>query len=133
MSNIVSGYFLLVFLSSIGVLQIAAACAKLEGLFFFKRAFAGYIFGTLFIGGAFSWFFTIHNHNMPTVVQGWQQFGLFLAGIATAFLLTAAISSLIKLRAFSNREADEGEGGVEELKRCTYFRALAQSWRRNKK
>ncbi len=131
MSDIVSGYFLLLFLSSIGVLQIAAAYAKLEGLSFFKRAFAGYILGTLLIGGTFAWFFTVHNHNMPTVVQGWQQFGLSSAGIATAFLLTAAISSLIKLRAFPHREA--GEGGVEELRRCTYFQALAQSWRRNKK
>jgi energy-coupling factor transporter transmembrane protein EcfT len=131
MSNIVSGYFLLVFLSSIGVLQIAAAYAKLEGLFFFKRAFVGYIFGVLLIGGTFTWFFTVHSYNMPTVVEGWQQFGLFLAGIVAAFLLTATISSLIKLRAFPHREADEG--GIEELKGCTYFQALAQSWRRNKK
>jgi hypothetical protein len=129
MGNIFSGYFLLVFLSAIGVLQIAAAYAGLKGLSFFKRATVGYIFGFLLIGGTFAWFFTtLPAYFKPNVLEGPQQFGLFIAAVAAAFLLTAAVSSLIKSRHLTHSGVEES--GLESLKDSTYFRALRHSMRR---
>ena len=66
-------YFILVFISSLGIYQIAAIHAKLDGLCFFKHTVIQYIFGILAIIGALVWFFTSKDHNVHTTVEGSQQ------------------------------------------------------------
>ncbi len=122
-------YFLLVAVGSLGTIQIAAAYAGLKGLSFFRRPLAGYIFGALVTAGAFSWFFAIGNRSAPSKIEGAQQLELFLAGAIAAYIITAAISSLIKYRLSFQETAPHGREqtnprGIETLKETTLLGAI---------
>lgn len=130
-------YFLLVFIASLGVFQIAAVHAKLEGLWFFRRPIVQYVFGVLAIIGAFGWFFTTKERNIQPTVEGAQQLGLFLGAIVAAYVITALLSSIIQSRVNSQgktpRKGKQHEQGVETLKTKTVFRGIASSLRKGKK
>ena len=121
-------YFLLVTLGCLGTIQIAAAYAGLKGLSFFKKPLAGYVFGALVAIGAFGWFFAIENRNTPSKIEGAQQVGMFLAGAIAAYIITAAISSLLKYRlspqATASRCREQTNSGIEMLKETTLIGAI---------
>ncbi len=127
-------YFLLVAAGSLGTIQIAAACAGLKGLSFFKKPLAGYIFGALVIIGAFWWFFATGDRNTPSKIQGMQQLELFLAGAIAAYIITVAVSSLLKyrlsLQATASRSREQTNlgkrtnPGMELLKETTLLGAI---------
>jgi hypothetical protein len=77
-------YFILVFMGAMGVYQIVAIHAKLDGLCFFKQPAIQYVFGFLAIIGAFGWFFTSKERNYQHTTEGAQQLGLFLAAIVAS-------------------------------------------------
>ena len=130
-------YFLLIFIASIGVFQIAAIHGKLEGLWFFRRPLMQYIFGVLAIIGAFGWFFRAGVRNEPHSVEGSQQLGLFLSAIIAAYIITAILSSVIRFRLSSQRgtprKGKQYEQGVETLKTKTVFGGIVSSLRRERK
>ena len=130
-------YFILVFLSSLGVYQIVAIPAKLDGLCFFRTPVIQYIFGFLAIIGAFGWFFTSKDRNVHTVVEGSQQLGLFLASIVASYLFTAILASIMQAKVNSNggipRESKQWEMGIETLKKTTLFGGIMSSLKKEKK
>jgi len=116
-------YFSLVAAGCLGTIQIGAACAGLKGLSFFRKPLAGYIFGALVIIGAFCLFFTTGDRNTPSRIEGEQQLWLFLSGAIAAYIITAAIASLIKyrlsLQATATRRSEQTNPGIEALKETT--------------
>lgn len=160
MLTLVGEYFLFIYLTSLGVLQIAASYTKLRGLSFFTRPIWGYIFGSLAVVGGFSWFYIVGNPH-PEVGHaisfddifryGWSnpqppEIGLimgegesvvfFLLAIICALLTTMAISSIVKFR-ISPRAApgdmnEEAPEGLEALKDMTFFQAITRSLRNRK-
>ena len=116
-------YFSLVAAGCLGTIQIGAAYAGLKGLSFFRKPLAGYIFGALVIIGAFWWFFATGNRNTPSRIEGEQQLWLFLSGAIAAYIITAAISSLLKyrlsLQATSSRRREQNNPGIESFKETT--------------
>jgi hypothetical protein len=130
-------YFILVFISSLGVYQIAAIHAKLDGLCFFRHPVVQYIFGILAIIGALGWFFTSKDRNIHTTVEGSQQLGLFLASIVASYLFTAILASIMQARVSSKggspREGKQYDMGIETLKKTTLFGGIMSSLRRERK
>jgi hypothetical protein len=130
-------YFILVFISSLGVCQIAAIHAKLDGLCFFRHPVVQYIFGILAIIGAFGWFFTSEDRNVHTIVEGSQQLGLFLGSIVASYVFTAILSSLMQAKVDSKggspREEKQYHMGMETLKKTTLLGGIMSSLRRERK
>lgn len=99
MLNFVTGelaahYFLLAFLSILGVLQLVAARHKLIGLSLWgsKSPIPGYLLGAALTAGAFVWFFAATPLIFAPGLAGAELAVLFAAGgvCALAFALTAA-------------------------------------------
>ncbi len=116
-------YFLLVFVASLGVLQLAAAHSRLYGLLLLNRV-ASFILGPVLVVLAFTWFFASGARNVPDTaggLDGNQQWILFFAGAVTALVLMLLLSSLIR-----RSMAGDGEHarGLEALRHTTYLRAL---------
>lgn len=130
-------YFILVFISSMGVYQIAAIHAKLDGLCFFKNQVIQFIFGILAVIGAFGWFFTSEDRNVHTSVEGSQQLGLFLASIIASYLFTAILASIMQVKVRSKegspRENKQYDMGIETLKKTTLFGGIMSSLRKDRK
>jgi len=130
-------YFILVFISSLGVYQIAAIPAKLDGLCFFRHPVIQYIFGMLAIIGVFGWFFTSTDRNIHTSVEGSQQLGLFLGSIIASYVFTAILSSIMQAKVNSQgstpREGKQYDMGIETLKKTTLFGGIMSSLRRERK
>jgi len=130
-------YFILVFITSTGVYQIAAIYARLDGLCFFRHRVIQYIFGIIAIVGAFVWFFTSKNRNIHTSVQGTQQLGIFLGAIIASYILTVILSSMIQAKVGTQggipRENKQYDMGVETLKKTTIFGGIMSSLREGRK
>jgi hypothetical protein len=130
-------YFILVFISSLGVYQIAAIPAKLDGLCFFRNRVVQYIFGILAIIGAFLWFFTSKDRNVHTVVEGSQQLGLFLASIIASYICTAILASIMQVKVSSKggspREGKQYDMGIETLKKTTLLGGIMSSLKKENK
>ncbi|MEW6034137.1 MAG: hypothetical protein AB1603_04730 [Chloroflexota bacterium] len=120
-------YLILVFLTSCGLLQGVFSCRKVSGLQFFPRRYQGCIFSIVTTVGAFVWFYATGDRNTLPVIEGSQQFGLFIAGAAAAAAFTVVFSSMVNhWRSFSRAapEASAPEAGLDDLKRMTYLRAI---------
>lgn len=121
-------YFLLVVIAAAGALQLTAAFSGLRGLSILPQKRAGYALGVVLLVSAFAWFVLTGDTNIPGDlggVEGSEQFGLFLAGVAAAALLTAGIASLTQRTAGA---PPEGVEGIEALRHTTLlgiFRARA--------
>jgi hypothetical protein len=130
-------YFILVFLSSLGVYQIVAIPAKLDGLCFFRYPVIQYIFGFLAIIGAFGWFYTSADRNVHTSVEGSQQLGLFLGSIIASYVFTAVVASIMQAKVNSKggspREGKQYDMGIETLKKTTLFGGIMSSLRKERK
>ena len=125
MSHFSVDYFLLVFVSACGVLQIAAAQSGLRGLMFFACPLRSQISGLLMVVGVFLWFFLSAPRNLPDTgggLDGNAQTALFAAGAGAALAFTLLLSSL------KNFFLGDGNGpynsGLEALKETNYLRAL---------
>ena len=129
-------YFLLVFISSFGVYQIASIPAKLEGLWLFRFSKVQYTFGALTIVGAFGWFFADEERNVQHTVEGSEQLGLFLAAIVSSYVVTAILSSIVQARLGSPKDTPikgkQHEQGVETLKTTTLFGGIVSSLRKKR-
>lgn len=129
-------YFILVFVSSVGIYQIVSIPVGLKGLGFFAFKKLQYVFGFLVLAGAFSWFYTSEHRNYQHTVEGSQQLMLFLAAIITAYITTAVIASIIQaLVGSKEREIIEGKQqdlGVEKLKSTTLLGGILHSLRKKR-
>lgn len=141
MFTFATDYFILVFVASIGVIQIAASLGQLRGLLIFQSPGVARALGVILAVIPFIWFFTTGERNINDYEGGLDAptQGLFfflgtLAGGAVTFL----VSSLVNLR--MGRGDPSPEAGLEALKETNYARALGHSlgywwreWRRQMK
>jgi len=132
-------YLPLVFFSSLGVLQIAAARAGLKGLTFFKKPLPCYLFGAVAIVGAFVWFYATGDRGAEPLVRindgvkvffgETETFATFMGGAIGALVATILVSSVMNARIFSS--TDKGvPHGLDALKEMTFFQAITRRLRK---
>lgn len=132
-------YFILVFIASVGVLQLMATVTQRKGLLFFNRKALAYLFSFLAIGGSFGWFFgwgdpmdmamrqTGDAAMRQTGLEGAQQFLYFNMAVFAALVVTLIVSSL--LRARWKGQPGGSSQGLDALKERSYFEAVKHSFR----
>lgn len=121
-------YLFFILLASFGVLQVAAAYARLSGLSFFRRRLWGYLLGVMALGGGFGWFFAAEERNAWPVLGEAQMFGLFLGAVVCVLPLTALIAGVVRARpGRESLSAGDGQQGLEELRTMTLFKALRRN------
>jgi hypothetical protein len=114
-------YCLLVFVSVLGVLQLAAAHNNLRNLLFFSRKGYTVGFAVPAIGVPLFVFFSWYNFY-SFVVEGGQQTGSFILSAGAALLFTLGFSSILnRKRAGKDNPAEKG---LDVLRETTYFQAV---------
>jgi hypothetical protein len=114
-------YCLLVFISVLGVLQLAAAYNNLRSLLFFPRIGYTVGFAVLAIGITLFVFFSWYDFY-SIVVEGGQQTGSFVLSAAAALIFTLGFSSILNRRRAGNDSP--AEKGLDALRETTYFQAV---------
>jgi hypothetical protein len=159
MLTFIGVYFIFIYLASLGVLQIAASYANLNGLSFFTKPNLGYIFGALSIVGGFCWFYIVgnphpevaytisvgdifrygfSNPNPPStglILGAGESVFFFLLAAGCAFLTTIAFSSIVKFRispGTPEEMKEEAPEGLEALREMTFFQAITRILRNGK-
>ncbi|MCJ7769003.1 MAG: hypothetical protein MUO92_00795 [Dehalococcoidales bacterium] len=115
-------YFYLVFIASVGVIQAAVAYNGFRGISFFSRKIYGYLLMVFTLGPVLVAFFAWNERNITGVIEGREQFYLFMLAIVTAIGFTLVLSSLLKH--WSLRTNNVQHDGFEALKEITFFQAL---------
>lgn len=115
-------YFFLVLIASVGVIQATVAYNGFWGISFFNHKIIGYLFMVLTVGPALAAFFTWNERNLTGVIEGREQFYLFMLAIVTSIALTLVLSSLLKH--WSLRKSNTLSDDLEALKEITFFQAL---------
>ncbi len=124
-------YLLLIFGSSVGMLQIAATWGGIKGLSFLRNRVLNYLLGLVVLCGTYVWFFSTANLRMPHPdVEGAQQLVFFLLGAFCAVLFTFLFSSLIHSRALD--EAQGTSEGLEGFKELTPFQVIGRLRRKGR-
>ena len=130
MITFATDYFFLVFVATIGVLQIAASLGRLNGLLLFKGHLIAGVIGLVLILGAFVWFFETGDRNINDYEGGLdaptQALFFFLGGFAGVGV-TLAVSSVVNLR--MNGKQPAPDEGLDALRGTNYVRALSLSLR----
>ncbi len=130
MFTFATDYCITVFISALGVLQLAFSVGGLKGLLVFKSAIVARTLGlTLAIVG-FVLFFSTGTRNINDYEGGLDaptQALLFFYGSLAAVLATLALTSIINQR-MRGPEA-EPESGIDSLRDTNYALSLARSVR----
>ena len=134
MFTFATDYYILVFVATVGVIQVAASFGKLNGLLFIKSPTVTRVLGLALAVAAFIWFFSTGDRNINDYEGGLDaptQSLFFFFGSATGFVFTFVVSTLVNAR--MNGGESSPEEGLDALRDTNYARALAQSinyWRR---
>ena len=133
MFTFATDYFLLVFVSTFGVIQAAASMGGLRGLLVFKSPVIARGLGIGLVIGAFVWFFSTGTRNLNDYEGGLdaptQALFFFLGGLAgmsITFLVSSLVNARLNLR---DPSPDEGLGA---LRYTNYVRAVIHNlsyWR----
>ncbi|MSQ12713.1 MAG: hypothetical protein EXR47_00935 [Dehalococcoidia bacterium] len=126
-SGIGEDYFLLCFLSSMGVLQIAAAYGRLHGLLLLRARVPSAALGLLLVLAGFFWFFLPGPRLVSDTdggLDGNQQSLYFALSAGAALAVTLLLSSLVNRRRFSGRGVGSG---LDALRQATYLQAVRGS------
>lgn len=133
-------YWLLATACVFGVLQIAAAYAGIKGLSLFNRPVFGYVVGGAVIVGVSFWFYSTAPMTVIDLWAGGKQFGLFVAGLATALVINALLCFLVRLRTAKSQsqgvgtaESQSQEVGLEALKKTTQLSLIVGAVKRRVK
>jgi len=137
--NLASDYFLLVFGGALGLIQVVAAWSGLRGMLFVADWRAGYAIGAAMLVGTFTWFVLTGDPKVPGDtggVQGSEQFGLFLAGTASATLVTVVVASVTQVRRVVRGEpvetrTDSRGDGLDRLREATWAVAMRHRLRKS--
>ena len=128
MFTFATDYYLGVFISAMGALQLAASLGGLKGLLFFKSPIASRALALVLVAAGFVLFFSTGYRNINDYEGGLDaptQGLFFFLGAFTAVLVTLAVSSLVNLR--MRGDEPEPSAGVEALRNTNYALALARS------
>ena len=134
MFTFATDYYILVFVATIGVIQVAASFGGLNGLLFIKSSLVTRVLGIALAAAAFIWFFSTGDRNINDYEGGLDaptQSLFFFFGSSTGFVFTFVVSTLVNAR--MNGGESSPEEGLDALRDTNYVRALAQSisyWRR---
>lgn len=121
-------YFCVIVLLSMATIQAASSYSGLSGVTLFpKRAF-NYIFSAVVAVPCLAILLTWNWYKPTGVVEGAEQFYLFMAGIVCAIGLTMVVSSLVNHRRFKGNQ-EESKTGFEALRTKTFFQAFNQRLR----
>lgn len=115
-------YFYLVMVAAFGVTQAAAAYNGLKGVSLFYYKSSSYIFTIVTVVPVLVSLFAWNSRNPTGVIEGREQFVLFMLAIVTAIIFTIAMSSLLNHHRFKGNDI-KGEG-FEALRSATFFQAL---------
>lgn len=115
-------YFYLVFIASVGVIQAAVAYNGFKGVSLFYYKVSAYLFALFTTVPVLISFFYWNERNLTGIIEGREQFYLFMLAIVAAIGFTLVMSSLLKHR--SLRKNDIQHDGFEALKEVTFFQAL---------
>ncbi len=121
-------FFVFAFIASLGVLQMVAAHAALQGLLFLRVRPVAFFMGFITTILGFLWFFLSEPRNLPDTnggLDGNQIAGLYTLGAGAALLVTLLVSSI------TNRSLGFGKhklsSGLDALRETSYLRALVDS------
>ena len=135
MFTFATDYFLLVFVASLGVIQLAASFGGLNGLLIFKSPLVARSLGVALAVAAFIFFFTTDERNLNDYEGGLDantQALFFFLGVLAGGWVTFIGSSLVNMR--MKGKDPSPDGGFDALQETNYVRALARSleyWSRN--
>ena len=117
-------YFSLVYFAAIGVMQAAAGRSGRNNFFFFTRKLHGYLFAFAMVNLSMFGFFTWNGRNPTGVIEGSQQFLLFILGVACAIGASYVIAQFSKVRVMilKDRRKNPGKRISRELSRPDNFR-----------
>jgi hypothetical protein len=91
-------YSVLVFTAVVGLLQVSSSYNGSLLFSFFKEKYIAVIFTILTTGGSMVAFFTWNYWGETGVVEGSQQFGLFLLSALLAVVFSGSVSLLIRYK-----------------------------------
>jgi hypothetical protein len=128
MGRLALEYFGLVFVAVLGVLQVVAAYNRLRGVSFFRRRVYSYLFAVLTMGSALAGLFTWNWRNPIGIIQGGEQFVLFILALIMALALTLVVSSLLYKRCLQKNYVQHD--GLELLREKTIFQVVRQRFGR---
>lgn len=118
-------YFLLVFLTSCGLLQGVFALRGIAGLQFFRRRACAFVFAVVCTVGSFLWFFAKPDFDIPpNILEGKQQTLAFMGGAVSSVIFSLVVASLINWRRKFVSSVASDSCGLDELKQTTYIRIL---------
>ena len=123
-------YLILIFVASIGVIQIAASVGGLRGLLIFKSPLLSLGSGLTLAIAAFVWFFSTTNRNINDYnggLDGNTQALLFFLGSLAGVVATFLGSSIINLKMVSEKPSPKA--GLDALRDTSYLKALSHSFR----
>ena len=123
-------YFLFVFMAVIGILQIAAIRNDLKGMSFFENKYYAYIFAVITIGGSLFAFFTWNYWSNVGIIEGSQQFGLFVGASFLALVFTLLFASVLKRDLVRVRQIVTHKENLESLKTATLLDIMQNKLKR---
>jgi len=123
-------YFYLVLIASVGVIQAAVAYNGFKGISFFNRNIFAYLFMVITLCPVAVAFFTWNDRNLTGVIEGREQFCLFMLAVVAAIGFTLVLASLLKH--WSLRTNNVQQDGLEALKEVTFFQALQHRFQKRR-
>jgi hypothetical protein len=130
MFTFTTDYYLLVFASTIGVIQIAVSMGPLRGLQLFRSRWLSRSFGLILATSAFIWFFATDTRNLNDFEGGLDantQALFFFLGALTGVVVTLVLSSVVNARMANGGPVPEE--GLDALRHTNYARGVFHSLR----
>jgi len=116
-------YYCLVVLLSVATIQLSSSYAGLRGITFIQNPKANCILALFIMLPCLGAIATWNWRNPIGIIEGGQQFYLFMLAIVSAIGLNIAISSIVNHWRFKNAGMPL-ENGFEALKNRTYLQAI---------
>ena len=135
MFTFATDYFLLVFVATLGVIQLAASLGGLKGLLVFKSPLIARPLGLALVIAGFVLFFSTDERNLNDYRGGLDantQALFFFLGVLAGGSVTFLGSSVVNMRMKGTDPSPDG--GFDALRETNYVRALMRSlgyWSRN--
>ena len=123
-------YYILVTVSAVGVIQLAAMHSGLRGMLVLGPSRISTAIWAAFPLGAVAWFFVTKDRKVSDHLGGLSSNEIALAffvGVVTAWVLTVAVTSVLNHK--RDREEPTPGAGLESLSETTFFRALLNNVR----
>lgn len=121
-------YYGLVLLLSMATIQAASSYNGLGGIVFFQNKTLNYIASGLVSLPCLVALLTWNWRNPTGIIEGAQQFYIFMLSMVSAIVITIVLSSLINHGRFRDNQQPLSSG-FESLRERTFFQALRLRWR----